>query len=476
MHGRRMMRAVLCVLVSLLGMASAQIYRASDERPPVLAREFRAAWIASVYNIDWPSKKGLPAAQQQAELRAMLDKLAALQFNAVIFQVRPQCDALYESSMEPWSPWLTGVMGQAPGYDPLAYCIKEAHARGIEVHAWFNPFRATPNNAQAACASHVTKAHPERVKAYGTLSICDPALEVNRTRALQVINDVVKRYDVDGVHLDDYFYPYPVKGEVLRDGKTPAQRRAYVDAFVQQLYSSVKASKPWVRMGISPFGIWKPGVPEGIEANIDSCEDLCGDARKWLANGWVDYLAPQLYWRIAPAKQSFPVLLEWWRAQGSRPVWPGIATARIASTEDPGRQAAEIAQQIVLSRKIGQNWAGHLHWSAKSVVSNRGGIVDELKRIYPQPAAVPPMPWLSKAVPEPVRAGAVVANGRTVVSWQPAGSGMRVAVQARYGQRWAMAKVLPASAGTVSVPLADAVAVVALDRFGTASAPLVLAK
>lgn len=473
-----MLRGILRFLLPLLGagFAAAQSYVPSAEKPPVLAREFRAAWIASVYNIDWPSKKGLPAVQQQAELRAMLDKLAALHFNAVIFQVRPQCDALYESSLEPWSAWVSGTMGKSPGYDPLAFCIKEAHARGLEVHAWFNPFRATPNNSLPACGSHVTKAQSGWVKAYGSLSLCDPAIEGSRARALQVISDVVKRYDIDGVHLDDYFYPYPVKGVTFRDGRTPAQRRAFVDAFVQQLYAQVKASKPWVRVGISPFGIWKPGVPAGIEAGLDSCEDLCGDARKWLANGWVDYLAPQLYWRDEPAKQSFSTLLEWWRAQGSRPVWPGIATARIQSPEDPGRPAAEITKQIGLSRKIGNNWAGHLHWSAKSIVSNRGGIVAELTKVYPQPAAVPPMPWLSKGVPAPASVQATAQGERTIVSWRGVATSARVAVQAKYGTRWTMAKVAPGSAGSVSLPRAEVIAVTVLDRFGSAGSPVVLEK
>ena len=295
----RLISLGLCLLTTL---AFGQTYSPINERPPAIAREFRAAWIASIYNIDWPSSPGLSASSQQSELRGILNKLVALKMNAVIFQVRPQCDAVYSSTMEPWSSSLTGTMGHSPGYDPLAYCIKEAHARGIEVHAWFNPFRALSSNSQQAAASHVSRAAAHITRKFGNMTWCDPAHPETRSRALNVILDVVKRYDIDGVHLDDYFYPYPAGNTRFADGKSPAQRRAYVDGFVSNLYSAVKQQKSWVRVGISPFGIWRPGVPSGIEAGIDSYEQLAGDSRKWLKNGWVDYLAPQLYWKNSPQK------------------------------------------------------------------------------------------------------------------------------------------------------------------------------
>jgi len=472
MHG---MSRLLFLFLVLVATARAQSYTPAGERPPALAREFRGAWIASIYNIDWPSSKGLSASAQQAELRAMLDKMAALKINAVVFQVRPQCDALYQSSLEPWSPWLTGTMGRSPGYDPLAFCIKEAHARGIEVHAWFNPFRALSNNSQQVSGNHIARAMPHITKRYGTMTWCDPGHPDTRSHALNVIMDVVRRYDIDGVHLDDYFYPYPNGGLRFADGKSPAQRRAYVDGFVSSLYSSVKKQKPWVRVGISPFGIWRPGVPSGIEAGIDSYEQLAGDSRKWLKNGWVDYLAPQLYWRISPQKQSFPKLLDWWRDQGSRPVWPGIATARINSSDDPGRPASEITNQIDLSRKIGKNWNGHIHWSAKSLVTNRGGIATRLAGTYTQPAAVPPMPWLSKKAPAAPGVSASVQGGDTVVRWQPDSATAKIAVQARNGGTWRTMRIASARAGQATIPRADAIAVTALDRFGNASPPKVLA-
>ena len=465
----------LIALLLSLGIAtsaSGQSYAPLNERPPELAREFRATWIASVYNLDWPSSPGLSAGSQQAELRGMLDKVAALKMNAVVFQVRPQCDAVYSSSIEPWSSSLTGTMGRSPGYDPLAYCIQQAHARGIEVHAWFNPFRALTNNSQQVAGNHVSQTLPGITKRFGTMTWCDPASEQTRSRALQVILDVVRRYDVDGVHLDDYFYPYPSGNLRFPDGKSPAERRAYVDGFVSNLYSAVKRQKPWVRVGISPFGIWRPGVPAGIEAGIDSYEQLSGDSRKWLKNGWVDYLAPQLYWRISPQKQSFPLLLSWWRQQGSRPVWPGIATERIGGAD--GRGASEITSQIDLSRKIGKNWNGHIHWSAKSLVRNQGGIATKLAATYTQPAAVPPMPWVSSKAPAAPGISATVEGGKTLVRWQPAGNTAKIAVQAKIGGVWRTVQISPITAQSVSLPRAEAVAVTALDRFGNASAPKVL--
>jgi uncharacterized lipoprotein YddW (UPF0748 family) len=469
-HG--MMRFTL-ILLALAGLVRAQSYAPVAAKPPQLAREFRGAWIASVYNLDWPSSRGLSASSQQAELRTILDKVASLKMNAVVFQVRPMCDALYQSSLEPWSPWLTGTMGRSPGYDPLAYCIREAHARGIEVHAWFNPFRALCNNSDAVSGNHVCKTEPGITKKYGSMTWCDPASPDSRSRALAAIMDVVRRYDVDGVHLDDYFYPYPKGGLSFSDGKSPAERRSYIDGFVSSLYSSVKRQKPWVRVGISPFGIWRPGVPAGIEAGLDSYEQLAGDSRKWLKNGWVDYLAPQLYWRISPEKQSFPALLTWWRQQGSRPVWPGIATERIGGSEDR-RPASEITNQIDLSRRIGNNWNGHIHWSAKSLVTNRGGIATKLASTYTQPAAVPPMPWISSGAPAAPGVSASVQGGNTVVRWTPDAKTAKVAVQGLNGGTWRTMVIASAANGQACIPKSDAIAVTALDRFGNSSPPKVL--
>ena len=460
-----------------------QNYSPSRERPPVVTREFRGAWAACVYNIDWPSRKGLSASAQKAELRTMLDQMARLKLNALIFQVRPNADAVYKSSTEPWSSWLTGTMGQSPGYDPLAYCISQAHARGIEVHAWFNPFRALPNASMQTARNHVTRTHPSVIRNFKTYKWMDPSSSFTRQRALSVILDVTRRYDVDGIHIDDYFYPYPDltkdkrPKQVFPDGKSPSQRRSYVDTFVRDMYASVKKLKPWVRVGISPFGIWKPGVPSGTTANINAYEHLSADSRKWLANGWCDYLSPQLYWRIN-SEQSYTRLLSWWRSQGSRPVWPGIATARINSTEDPGRPASEIVNQVSLSRTIGKNYAGHVHWSMKSLLQNKGGVSKLLEtKSYTTAALVPPMPWISKHKLLPPAISARATRSGAQVNWGKTTGAAKYAVQARYGKNWFTIKIVPSS--TTSVILQgtpEAVAVSSVDRYGTTSNPSVLTR
>lgn len=438
---------------------------------PDFPREFRGAWSACIYNIDWPSVKGLSAAAQKSQLLTILNKMESLNMNALIFQVRSHADATYRSNREPWSPWLTGQMGRSPGYDPLQFCVEQAHARGIQVHAWFNPFRALPNASMPTTSQHIARSKPHLIKRYGNYKWMDISKYESRQIAENVILDVVNRYDIDGVHLDDYFYPYPKAqyGE-FPDGKTPSQRREYVDSFVKNLYSSVKERKPWVRVGISPFGIWRPRVPSGIEANVDSYEHLAADSRKWLKNGWVDYLMPQLYWRDYPTKQSFSHLLQWWRNQGSRPVWPGIATARINSKDDPGRPASEIVKQVSYSRSIGKNWSGHAHWSVSALMQNKGGISTAMKSgLYGQPALVPPMRWLEKKAPETPKLS-ISSNQAT---WSVGNNAHTVAIQVKQDGQWIPYKVLPAYKKSTTLPEGiQNVAVRAVNRFGNTSAPV----
>ncbi|MEO8440233.1 MAG: family 10 glycosylhydrolase [Spartobacteria bacterium] len=364
-------------------------------------REFRGAWVATVYNLDWPSKPGLPAATQKAQLRALLDRAAALHLNAILLQVRPASDALYASRMEPWSEFLSGQAGVAPGYDPLEFAIAEAHARGIELHAWVNPFRAAINASAKLPANHVAKKHPEWVRRFGKQLWIDPGDPAARAYVIDVITDIARRYEIDGIHLDDYFYPYPTKSGAasfpddstwqrfgVKSGMSRADwRRDNTNDFVRSMYRSVKRAKPRARVGISPFGIWRPGVPSTIEAQLDAYGQLFADSRKWLAEGWVDYLAPQLYWSIEPAKQSFPVLLDWWRSQShGTPVWPGIATERIGAK----RPAREIVRQIELTRR-GTSSPGHIHWSMKALLQDQGGI-DELLEAGPYAEKAEPPP------------------------------------------------------------------------------------
>ena len=451
------------------------------EVPPELMREFRGAWVATVYNLDWPSKPGLSAAQQQAELRTILDGAADLKLNAIVLQVRPQCDALYASKREPWSPFLTGKMGQPPEpfYDPLEFAVNEAHARGLELHAWFNPFRALANAANPVSANHVSQIHPQWVRHYGTQLWLDPGEAAAREYVIQVILDVVRRYDIDGVHLDDYFYPYPTKdrapfpddaswsrdkaggGALNRDD----WRRDNINQFVSHLYRAIKGEKRWVKFGISPFGIWRPGVPSTIEAQLDSYAQLFADSRKWLNQGWCDYFAPQLYWSIEPPKQSFSVLLDWWRGENKngRHLWPGIATDRIGVA----RKADEITRQIALTRHDARA-PGHIHWSNKSLARNVGGVAELLRRgLYADLALVPASPWLGGSAPgKPLLA---VHGG--LATWQPGGDAVRWwLVQTKTGQSW-RSRLLPRQERSVAV--SDVISVRGVDRVGILGEPAI---
>ncbi len=468
----------------LISLSQAARYANSNERPPAFPREFRGAWVACVYNIDWPSKPGLSAGTQQAELRNLINRAAEYNINAIIFQVRPNADAVYNSRYEPYSHWISGTMGRSPGYDPLAYCIAEAHKKGIEVHAWFNPFRALPNANMPTSSNHVTRTHPSQIRNFRTYKWMDPSSNFARQRALDVMIDVARRYDIDGIHIDDYFYPYPqvsksgVPMQIFPDGKSPASRRSYVDAFVKQMYSSIKKVKPHLRVGISPFGIWRPGTPAGTTARVSAYDHLSADSRKWLVNGWCDYLSPQLYWRVN-SEQSFTRLLSWWRQQSAasrykRPVWPGLATDRVMSKTDPGRPASEILNQVNLSRTIGRNWAGHCHWSMKSLLQNRGGTTSALKKgAYAAPALIPPMTWMGAKAPSTPSVNATSKGNYTSVTWSATRGASKYAVQARYGNQWHAVSVTYANGANISGTPA-AIAVYAVDRLGNASKPRVL--
>ena len=475
----RRMNKLLQILFFLATVTIAHAWQQVNEGAPEPAREFRAAWVSTVYNLDWPSRAGLPAEQQKQELLAILNKAVQLKLNAIILQVRPNGDAIYQSSIEPWSAWLNGP-GVNPGYDPLAFAIQEAHRRGLELHAWFNPFRATISGRPVG-RNHISRRQPSLLKKAGSTTILNPSSATAQQHVLKVIMDVVRRYDIDGVHLDDYFYPYPPNNNIS-DGKSPAQRRAAIDSFVQKLYSGVKQIKPWVRVGISPFGIWQPGYPEGVQAGVNAYEHLACDARKWLAHGWVDYLAPQLYWRIK-SDQSFPDLMRWWSAiNPSRPVWPGIASARINSKEDPGRPASEIDAQIDLSRRLARQSAGQLFWSWRSIGQNAGGIQRYLARRYTSYAVPPAMPW-SGTVQPPRPAAQARNNGSTIsLAWTPQDASARKwVIQAGNGNKWRTVCVLPGGQRKVTLPAnligaANRIAIRPISACGNSGQPAVLAR
>jgi uncharacterized lipoprotein YddW (UPF0748 family) len=475
-------------LLGLLALCLVAPTLAAADAPPALKREFRGVWVATVANIDWPSKPGLPADKQKAELVAILDKAVELRLNAVVFQVRPMADALYESKLEPWSEYLTGTIGKGPGYDPLAFAVEEAHKRGLELHAWFNPYRARhPSAKSEAPKDHITKSRPDLAKPYGTHSWMNPTHADVQNHSLAVILDVVKRYDVDGIHIDDYFYPYKEKdkdkqiipfpdddtwdayqkagGKLARDD----WRRDAVNAFVKRMYTETKKAKPWVKVGISPFGIWRPGHPQGI-AGLDQFAELYADAKLWFNEGWVDYFTPQLYWPIAQEKQSFPKLLEWWAGENTkkRHLWPGLYTSRVGASEKTW-EAKEVADQIAITRK--RKDAGVVHFSMKALMRNTGGIADELKKVYAEPALVPETPWLAEGKP-PAKPEFVVekVNGKTVYRVKcPAGTRFLVA-RVRSGNGWTTSVLGVSADGTATVPHTDArLFLSVVDRTGRAS-------
>jgi uncharacterized lipoprotein YddW (UPF0748 family) len=467
--------------------------------PPAPLREFRGAWIATVANIDWPSRPGLTTEQQKAELIAILDRAVKLKLNAIIFQVRPAADALYRSPYEPWSEYLTGQMGKAPApnYDPLAFAVEEAHKRGIEFHAWFNPFRAYHADAKSEIApNHISKTQPQLVKRYGNYLWLDPGEKVARDHSLKVMMDVVRRYDIDGVHIDDYFYPYPLQDEQKKNIDFPDEpswqkylrsggklnrsdwRRENINTFIQSLYKSVKAEKPWVKVGISPFGIWQPGYPKQTTntykgQTFNAHDQLYADSRKWLVNGWLDYLSPQLYWKIEQTQQSYPVLLNWWLEQNTsgRHIWSGLYTSRVNNDISQGWDANEILYQIKVTRGF-LGAGGNIHFSMKPLMQNRGGLSDSLAtQLYAKPALVPASPWLNKTSPgKPeltIRRDS--RSGRIQLGWKPTGSQKASlwVVQTRTGNEWTT-NILPAGQ-TSYVPeqtQVNAAAVSAVTRYG----------
>ena len=471
---------------------------------PRLDREFRGVWVASVANIDWPSRPGLTTAEQQAELLAILDRAVELRLNAVVLQVRPAGDALYASELEPWSEYLTGVQGQAPlpFYDPLAFAVEEAHRRGLELHAWFNPFRARAAGATSpADPRHLSRRRPQLVRPYGTMLWMDPGEGAVREHSLRVVVDVVRRYDVDGVHIDDYFYPYRERrnGRVIpfpddaswrryrRGGGRLSRddwRRSNVDRFVRLLYERVKAEKRWVKVGISPFGIWRPGHPAGI-SGLDPYTELYADSRKWLVNGWADYFTPQLYWPVEPAGQSYPRLLDWWVSQNrkARHLWPGNFTNRVGELGPRGWRAEELLRQIELTRAR-SGATGNVHFSMRTLMANLDSVGDRLALgPYRAAALVPASPWLGRTVPPrpTVRAQDFPGASAVTVMLAPGGEARPRfwVVQARRAGVWS-ATVVAGSERTVDVvyPIGgdapEVIGVLAIDRLGHESAPAVV--
>lgn len=380
--------------------------------PAAPKRQLRAVWIASVVNIDWPSRPGLSVEQQRAEYISWLDDAIRRRLNTVIVQVRPTADAFWPSSVEPWSEWLTGTQGQDPGYDPLEFLVREAHARNLEFHAWFNPYRVAMHADPARLApDHPGRQHPEWIKTYGGRMYYDPGIPEVRELVQDAIMDAVERYDVDGVHFDDYFYPYPVAGQVFDDEATyqrygadrfPVKadwRRDNTDRLIQELGDRIHAAKPWVKFGISPFAVWRNIAtdPEGSDtrAGVQTYDDLYADTRKWVREQWIDYLAPQVYWNIGFAPADYARLIPWWSAEVEGTdvqLVIGQATYKAGtSTQDPAwNDPAEISRHLTFNRTYPQV-VGDIFFSAKDVRANRLGNMDIVQAEHYRHPALPPL-------------------------------------------------------------------------------------
>ncbi|MDQ2179219.1 glycoside hydrolase family 10 protein [Marinifilum sp. D714] len=372
-------------------------------------REMRAVWIATVDNIDWPSKPGLSVEEQKKELIAHLDQHKKNGMNTVIFQVRPATDAFYNSPYEPWSQWLTGEQGKAPEptYDPLQFAIEECHKRAMEIHAWMNPYRAVFLYKDAKTdPNHITNTRPELFLTYGKHKYFNPGLPETRDYVSKIVGDVVRRYDVDAIHFDDYFYPYKIKDEAFPDSESftkhggkfyPDQiddwRRENVNLVIKQINDTIKSIKHWMPFGISPFGVWRnKSVDKSgsrTQAGQTNYDDLYADVLLWLKNDWIDYVAPQIYWHIGKKVANYRVIAKWWNKNSyGKPCYIGQGAYRLnpESSIKSWHSADEIVRQIKLNRKL-KNVDGSMFFSAKNFVENKLGINEALtNEVYNSPA------------------------------------------------------------------------------------------
>jgi uncharacterized lipoprotein YddW (UPF0748 family) len=387
-------------------------------------REFRGAWIQSVNG----QFMGMSTETMQKTLIYQLDELQKDGCNAIIFQVRPECDALYESKLEPWSYYLTGKQGKAPQpyWDPLQWMIEQCHQRGMELHAWINPYRAKTKAAHANSAGHVVSRHPERCFTYDGLTLLNPALKENRDYICAVVMDILERYDVDGLHIDDYFYPYPVAGVAIPDAAYFAAnnegytdigdwRRHNVDLFVEQLAETVHNTKPWVKIGISPFGIYRnqKSDPRGSRTNgLQNYDQLYADILLWDKKGWMDYCVPQIYWEIGNKAADYDELIHWWDNN--------IRNTNLYIGEDVERTAKfnQMARKMALHSEM-KRVHGTVLWYAKAAVDNVGNYGTQLRNNYwYYPALQPTTPWIDKKAPGKVRKLKVIdVNDQRVLFW-----------------------------------------------------------
>ncbi|MGW4392467.1 glycoside hydrolase family 10 protein [Streptomyces sp. NBC_00063] len=377
---------------ALTGLAAGDAAASGSRHAPV-ARDMRGMWLATVANRDWPSKRGLSAAQQRAELIAHLDTAVGRHLNAVVFQVRPTADALWPSPYEPWSDVLTGVQGKSPGWDPLGTAVAEAHRRGLELHAWFNPYRiANHTDLSRLVSTHPARLHPDWVVPYGGKLYYNPGLPDVRTFVQDAMLDAVRRYDIDAVHWDDYFYPYPVAGQVFDDDEAYAAygggfpdraswRRDNTDRLVREMAAGVKRIRPRTQFGISPFGVWRNAATDPLgsdtRAGVQTYDDLHADTRKWVRERWIDYICPQIYWNIGFAAADYAKLVPWWsdvaRGTGVR-LYAGEALYKAGDPAQPAQwqDQAELSRHLTFAERYPQV-NGHVFFSAKEVGADRIG-------------------------------------------------------------------------------------------------------
>ncbi len=402
---KRLLLSFVAVVLAMLAMA----------QPRTAKREFRGAWIQCVNG----QFQGLSTQTMQKTLSSQLDELQKDGVNAIIFQVRPECDALYESSLEPWSRFLTGVQGQAPQpyWDPLKWMIDECHQRGMELHAWINPFRAKTKGTTSLAKNHIALRQPASVFSYDGLLILDPGLPQNREYICKVVDDIVARYDIDGLHIDDYFYPYPVAGISIPDDNTYINysngiadrgdwRRYNVNLFIEQLGQTIHQRKPWVKFGVSPFGIYrnKRNAPDiGSDTNgLQNYDDLYADVLLWVNNGWVDYCVPQIYWEIGNKAADYEKLIGWWnRYASTRPLFIGEDIERTVKHADPSNpQQHQMAAKYRLHDQS-RNVQGTVLWYAKACVDNTGNYGTLLRdHFWRYPALHPQMPFIDGKAPK----------------------------------------------------------------------------
>ena len=397
-------------------------------------REFRGAWMQCVNGM----YLGKSSEQVRSMLNFQLDKLQEAGINAIMFQVRPEGDALYKSSYEPWSRYLTGTQGVAPadGWDPLQWMIEQCHNRGMECHAWINPYRAKMKSTVLA-SSHAAARYPERVFQYGDLLIFNPALEVNRKYTCLIVEDILNRYDVDGIHIDDYFYPYPVAGQIIPDrsyyerdrrgfSSIEDWRRDNVNLLIKDLHTVIHKTKPWVKFGVSPFGIYRNSTsglnsPEGSATNgTTNYYDLYADIVKWVEKGWIDYNIPQIYWNVGTKVADYEVLCKWWNDYcGKRPLFIGQDVERTVGGKDPNNpNAHQMGLKYNIQRSL-HNVKGSCQWYASAVCSNPGDYHTYLKNAFHKyPALQPEMKFIDNKIPGKVKRLKIeIINGEPSITW-----------------------------------------------------------